>query len=120
MGRPTKYGTHQAQYSCPEDLVFSVPSHIPDSHAAALTVVAMTAADTVFNLFKSPLPDTPAAFLHLALVWGVSSSVGVCTVQFLRASRCQNILVKASPARHELLKSLGLTRSRLFFTDSSI
>ena len=109
IGRPTKYGTHQAQCSCPEDLVFGVPSHIPDSHAAALTVVTMTAADAVFNLFKLPLPDTPAAFLHPVLVWGASSSVGICTVQFLRASGCENILVTASPARHELLKSFGAT-----------
>ncbi|KAF1939302.1 NAD(P)-binding protein [Clathrospora elynae] len=109
IGRPTKYGTHQPQLLCPEDLVFRVPSNLSESHAAALTVVAMTAADAVFNIFKLPLPTTPAVFSSPILIWGASSSVGICAVQFLRASGCQNIFVTASPARHALLRSLGAT-----------
>lgn len=109
MGRPLKYGTHQNRLVCPDDLVFEVPSNLPESHAAALTVVAMTAADAVFNLFQLPLPTSPADYCRPVLVWGASSSVGVCAVQFLRSSGCQNILVTSSPARHELLKSVGAT-----------
>jgi NADPH:quinone reductase-like Zn-dependent oxidoreductase len=109
IGRPRKYGAHQARLACPEIDMFKVPSNLSQTHAAALTVVAMTAADTVFNLFELPLPDTPATFTSPILVWGASSSVGICTVQFLRASGCQNILVTASPKRHELLKRLGAT-----------
>jgi len=109
IGRPLKYGVHQRCLACPEDMAFEVPSNLPESHAAALTVVAMTAADAVFNLFQSPLPTTPVVCTQPVLVWGASSSVGFSAVQFLRASGCKNILVTASPARHELLKRIGAT-----------
>lgn len=111
MGRSSRYGTHQAHCFCPEDMIFKVPSHLPESHAAALTVVAMTAADTVYNIFKLPLPTSPAVHTRPIIIWGASSSVGICTLQFLKASGCQNILVTASPGRHELLKSLGATHA---------
>ncbi|KAH3972295.1 hypothetical protein HBI62_021580 [Parastagonospora nodorum] len=111
MGRPSRYGTHQAHCYCPEDMIFSVPSHLPQSHAAAITVVAMTAADTVFNIFKLPLPTSPAVHNCPIVIWGASSSVGICALQFLKASGCQNILVTASLGRHELLKSLGATHT---------
>ncbi|KAL1792353.1 hypothetical protein ACET3X_008860 [Alternaria dauci] len=110
IGRPLKYGAHQSRLACPDDMVFEVPPNVPETHAAVLTVVTMTAADAVFNLFKLPLPTTPAAYTRPILVWGASSSVGFTTVQFLRASGCQNIIVTASPARHELLKSIGATQ----------
>jgi NADPH:quinone reductase-like Zn-dependent oxidoreductase len=107
IGRPLKYGSHQSRLACPDDMVFEVPHNLPETHAAALTTVTMTAADAVFNLFQFPLPTAPAAYTRPVLVWGASSSVGFSTVQFLRASGCQNIIVTASPARHGLLKSVG-------------
>ncbi|KAF2028718.1 GroES-like protein [Setomelanomma holmii] len=110
IDRPSKHGTHQSRLACPEQDLFKVPPNLPEAHAAALTVVTMTAADTVFNLFKLPLPSDGATFTKPILVWGASSSVGICTVQFLRASGCTNILVTASPKRHDLLKSLGATQ----------
>ncbi|KAI4944777.1 hypothetical protein J4E91_008464 [Alternaria rosae] len=109
IGRPLKYGVHQRRLACPEDMAFEVPSNLPESHAAALTVVAMTAADAVFNLFQFPLPTAPTTYTQPVLVWGASSGVGFSAVQFLRASGCKNILVTASPARHELLKRIGAT-----------
>jgi NADPH:quinone reductase-like Zn-dependent oxidoreductase len=109
IGRPLKYGAHQSRLACPDDMVFEVPPNLPESHAAALTVVAMTAADAVFNLFQLALPTAPADYTRPILVWGASSSVGFSAVQFLRASGCKNILVTASPARHELLKRVGAT-----------
>lgn len=111
IGRSSRYGTHQAHCYCPEDIIFKVPSHLPESHAAALTVVAMTAADTVYNIFKLPLPASPAVHSRSIIIWGASSSVGICTLQFLMASGCQNILVAASPSRHELLRSLSATHT---------
>lgn len=110
IGRPLKYGVHQTHLACPDDMVFKVPANLPETHAAALTVVAMTAADAVFNIFQLPLPTSPVGNALPVLIWGASSSVGLCAVQFLRASGCQNILITASPARHELLKSLGATQ----------
>ena len=94
-------------------MAWLVPENLPRPHAAALSVVAATAADTVFNLFGLPLPgdeDTTTKkdqARGAMLIWGGSSSVGICAVQLARAAGCREILVTASPGRHELLKSLG-------------
>lgn len=109
LGRPAKYGAHQRLLAVPGDSVFKVPSNLPETHAAALTVVVMTAADVIHNLFKFPLPTSPGNFTSPILIWGASSAVGISAVQLARASGCRNILVTASPARHDLLKRLGAT-----------
>lgn len=109
LGRPSKYGAHQAIISVPSDMAFRVPSNLPESHASALTVVAMTAADAMYNLFKAPLPTKPELIDKPILIWGGSSSVGLCAIQFARASGFQNIFVTASSSRHEMLKGLGAT-----------
>ncbi|KAI6754771.1 hypothetical protein HG530_012523 [Fusarium avenaceum] len=109
LGRPTKYGAHQSFLVAPCEMVFKIPSNLPEAHAAALTVVVMTAADIVHNLFKFPLPMNPGDFSCPILIWGASSAVGLCTLQLARASGCRNIFVTASPARHDLLISLGAT-----------
>ncbi|KAH8896563.1 GroES-like protein [Thozetella sp. PMI_491] len=111
--RPLKYGAHQSVLVCPEEMVWKVPSNVPPSHAAALTVVAMTAADAMYNAFAKPMPGirtTADPDKSPMLIWGASSSVGVCAVQLARASGVQNIFVTASPARHQLLLSLGATQ----------
>ncbi|KAF3040770.1 hypothetical protein E8E12_009406 [Didymella heteroderae] len=119
LGRPSKYGAHQDIVSVPTDMAFRVPSNLPESHASALTVVAMTAADTMYNLFKAPLPTEPAVIDRPILIWGGSSSVGLCAIQFARASGFQNIFVTASRPRHETLKGLGATH--LFdYTSSTV
>ncbi|OAL07117.1 GroES-like protein [Phaeosphaeriaceae sp. SRC1lsM3a] len=115
LGRPIKYGTHQDFLVCPEDMCFTVPDHIPMSHAAGLTTVAMTAADVVFNLFKLPLQslhqtlaehNNPGPFL----IWGASTSVGICTLQFAKAIGCEPIFVTASASRHSELLELGASK----------
>lgn len=111
MGRPTKYGAHQSYLVVPEDYVFRVPANVPEPHAAALTVVTMTAADVIFNLFKFPIPTSPGNFTAPILIWGASSGVGISAVQFAKASGCKNIIATASPSRHSLLKSLGVTHT---------
>ncbi|GAB7335734.1 hypothetical protein MBLNU13_g08031t1 [Cladosporium sp. NU13] len=115
IGRPSRYGAHQDYLCCPEDMAWLVPDNFPRDHAAALPVVAATAADTVFNLFGLPLSDDDSTMTKedqargAILIWGGSSSVGICTIQLARAAGCREILVTASPGRHELLKSLGAT-----------
>lgn len=115
IGRLAKYGTHQSYLVCPEKMAFSVPEDMPPEHAACLTVVAMTAADALYNLFKLPLPGDPAQSSSdndstgPLLIWGASSSVGICAIQFARASGVSPILVSASPKRHALLTELGVT-----------
>lgn len=109
LNRPLKYDAHQDIIAVPDDMVYRVPSNLPESHAAALTVVAMTAADAVYNIFKAPLPTQPVLTETPLLIWGASSSVGLCALQFAKASGFRHIFVTASPARHELLKSLGAT-----------
>ncbi|KAI9924285.1 hypothetical protein ASPWEDRAFT_174152 [Aspergillus wentii DTO 134E9] len=108
LGRPEKYGTHQSYLVCREDMVFRVPGHLPEHHAACLAVVAMTAADGLYNLVRLPLPTEGKANSGL-LIWGASSSVGVCAVQFASASGVFPIIVTASPGRHDMLKRLGAT-----------
>ncbi|KAF3045841.1 hypothetical protein E8E11_006891 [Didymella keratinophila] len=109
LGRPSKYGAHQDIISVPSDMAFRVPSNLPESHASALTVVAMTAADAMYSLFKAPLPTEPGTIDKPILIWGGSSSVGLCAIQFARASGFKNIFVTASSSRHEMLRGLGAT-----------
>lgn len=109
--RPAKYGTHQRYLVCPENMAFLVPAAMPQHHAACLTVVAMTAADALYNIFKFPPPqegghDKKSGPL---LIWGASSGVGLCAVQFAHASGAYPIIVTASPERHSLLLELGAT-----------
>ncbi|KAJ5769002.1 alcohol dehydrogenase [Penicillium odoratum] len=114
VGRARKYGTHQNYLICPEEMAFLVPSGLPREHAACLSVVTMTAADALYNLFKLPLPshmDTPKSDSSKSLlIWGASSSVGMCAIQLARASGVHPIFVTASPQRHTLLQELGATR----------
>lgn len=115
LGRPTKYGAHQDFLVCPEDMCFAVPSHVSMSHAAALPSVTMTAADVVFNLFKLPLPFQEQTVAEhnkpgSLLIWGASTSVGICTLQFAKAIGCHPIFVTASPSRHSALLELGASR----------
>ncbi|KAJ5479821.1 hypothetical protein N7530_005330 [Penicillium desertorum] len=115
LGRPLKYGTHQTYMICPDRMAFLVPANLPPEHAACLSVVAMTAADALYNLFKFRLPQdisdnsgNPKATGPL-LIWGASSSVGICALQFARASGVFPILVTTSPQRHSLLLKYGAT-----------
>ncbi|OGM42365.1 putative alcohol dehydrogenase [Aspergillus bombycis] len=112
LNRPARYGTHQRYLVCPEEMAFHVPANLPPHHAACLSVVAMTAADTLYNLFRFPLPDTETTEKagRPVLIWGASSSVGLCAVQLARASGIYPIFVTASPSRHSLLLELGATK----------
>lgn len=115
VGRLAKYGTHQRYMVCPEDMAFSVPSTVPPEHAACLSVVASTAADALYNILKLPLPQNRGApnsesQVHgPLLIWGASSSVGICALQLAKASGVFPIFVTASPERHPLLLDLGAT-----------
>ncbi|PWY69961.1 alcohol dehydrogenase [Aspergillus eucalypticola CBS 122712] len=112
INRPPKYGTHQRYLACPEDMVFPVPAALPPHHAASLTVVAMTAADALYSILNLPLPyehDNQATTTKPLLIWGASSSVGLCALQLARASGIHPIIVTASPERHSLLQELGAT-----------
>ncbi|KAJ5934784.1 chaperonin 10-like protein [Penicillium verhagenii] len=111
VDRAKTYGTHQSYLSCLEEMVFLVPPNLPYYHAACLSVVTMTAADILYNLFKPPLPSaSPETRPKPMLIRGASSSVGICTVQVACTSGVQPIFVTASPGRHHLLYELGATR----------
>lgn len=117
IGRPSKYGAHQRYLICPEDLAFKVPSHLPEHHAASLSVVVMTAADALYNFFGFTLPSlcedgrkVEGKVASPLLIWGASSSVGLAAVQFARTSGVYPIYVTASSERHALLRELGATQ----------
>lgn len=112
VGRPQKYGSHQDQLAAPEDIMFGVPESLPPQEAAALTVVACTAADALYGFFKAPPPGENGPHggsQGPLLVWGGSTGVGLCLIQLARASGVSPIIATASPARHELLRDLGAT-----------
>ncbi|CZR67114.1 related to toxD protein [Phialocephala subalpina] len=117
LGRPPKYGAHQAYLVCPEDRAFRVPTHVPHPDAACIVAVARTAADAIFNLFGYPLPtnstdastDAPTAPIGPLLIWGASTSVGVCALQYAHAIGATPIFVTASPTRFSELRELGAT-----------
>ncbi|KAG6367077.1 hypothetical protein INS49_001259 [Diaporthe citri] len=112
VGRSQKYGSHQNQLASPEDMMFSVPESLPPQEAAALSVVACTAADALYGFFKAPPPGesgVQGGRQGPLLVWGGSTGVGLCLVQLARASGVSPIIATASPARHELLRDLGAT-----------
>lgn len=119
-GREWKYGVHQAFVAAVEELTFKVPGQgkgsLTMAEAACMPVVVGTAADAVFNFMGRALPGSVGEGVGKGktagalLVWGASTSVGLCVVQFAKASGISPILVTASPARHGLLKELGATR----------
>ncbi|KAF4498566.1 toxD [Fusarium agapanthi] len=110
LRQPVHYGAHQAYITCPEDMLFKVPDNLPLPDAASLTVVAMTAADVVYNLFQFPLPTQEEKLAHKVpfLLWGATGSVGYCALQFAIASGVSPIFVTAIPAQFEHLRSLGV------------
>lgn len=112
VGRAAKYGTHQPELVCPEEMLFRVPPNLPPHHAACLSVVTMTACDALYNIFKFPLPagNLKADKSSSLLIWGASSSAGLSAVQLAAASGIYPILVTASPKNHPLLLHLGATR----------
>ncbi|KAF9880407.1 alcohol dehydrogenase [Colletotrichum karsti] len=113
VGKPWKHGAHQEYLSCPEEIVFKVPDNLPRDHAACLTTVLTTAADGLYNIFGYPLPgEQPSKGFKPGplLIWGASTSVGLCMLQLARASGAFPIFVTASLRRHELLEKLGATR----------
>ncbi|KAF4945307.1 hypothetical protein FGADI_12047 [Fusarium gaditjirri] len=110
LQQPLHHGTHQAYITCPEDMLFKVPDNLPLPDASSLTIVAMTAADAVYNLFQFPLPtvsEKRASDVPF-LLWGASGSVGYCTLQFAIASGVSPIFVTANPSQFEHLRSLGV------------
>ncbi|PNP86503.1 hypothetical protein FNYG_00205 [Fusarium nygamai] len=110
LHQPVHYGAHQAYITCPEDMLFKVPGNLPLPDAASLTVVAMTAADAVYNIFKFPLltKNERLAYKVPLLLWGATGSVGYCALQFAIASGVSPIFVTANSAQFEHLRSLGV------------
>lgn len=112
VGRPLKYGSHQRYLCCPEDWVFSVPPKLPLAHAACLSVAATTAADALYNCLQIPAPGKQSNERHTLgplLIWGCSTSVGLCMLQFARASGIHPIFATASSRRHSILRKYGAT-----------
>ncbi|RSL59710.1 hypothetical protein CEP54_007200 [Fusarium duplospermum] len=112
LGRSSKYGSHQAYLTCPETMLFKVPDNLPQSDAACLTVVAMTAADALYNYLQFPLPGETERFDKNGpfLLWGATGAVGYCALQYAVASGISPIFVAATPEKFEHLESLGATK----------
>ncbi|KAM0427919.1 hypothetical protein ACHAPT_007379 [Fusarium lateritium] len=112
LGRSSNYGSHQAYLTCPETMLYKVPNNLPQSDAACLTVVAMTAADALYNHLEFPLPGETKESEKRGpfLLWGATGAVGYCALQFAAASGISPIIVAAKPEQFEHLESLGATK----------
>ncbi|KAM0329503.1 hypothetical protein ACHAQA_004812 [Verticillium albo-atrum] len=112
--RPLRFGTHQKYIATAASAgTFKVPKNMPEPDAAAFMSVFQTAGDALFNRLGLPLPDysaQPQALSTTLVIWGGSTSLGVCAIQLARAIGITSIIVTASSARHQLLIGLGATR----------
>ncbi|KAL6251314.1 hypothetical protein RBB50_001522 [Rhinocladiella similis] len=117
--KPRSHGAHQDVAIAEEGHMWSlVPARVPHSHAAVMTIVVRTAADTLFNLFGLPLPgsvkgeETETSYHHpgAILIWGGASSVGIAAIQLAKAAGLSIIFTTASTRHHDALVRLGATK----------
>lgn len=113
--RPRSHGAHQS-FAIAEDghMWLRLPSGVPHSHAAVLSIMVRTAADALFNAFGIPLPgeggsEAAATIAGPILIWGGATSVGTAAIQLAKAAGISTILTTASAKNHHALLRLGAT-----------
>lgn len=93
-----------------EIFVSAIPDSLPLENAAVLPVSISTAATALFVELKLPFPSlNPKPLGRRILVWGGSSSVGCSMIQLAVAAGLE-VVTTASPANHDLMRSLGASQ----------
>ncbi|KAL7907751.1 quinone reductase [Trichoderma velutinum] len=105
--------TFQQYCEMPASLVSKTPSNISDDEAAGISL-AMVAVVTAFydktgHGLKAPWDEGGRNIGNgkAIVIIGGASSVGQYAIQMARISGFEKVVTNASPANHELLKSLG-------------
>ncbi|KAL2849287.1 chaperonin 10-like protein [Aspergillus pseudodeflectus] len=95
-----------------EQLVAEVPFSLELEHAVVLPLAVSTACAGLYrkDYLNLPLPSLTAGKQDKSgqsiLIWGGASSVGATAIQLAAASGA-TVITTASPANHDLVKSLG-------------
>lgn len=86
-GLLTKKATNaafQSYATCLEVLVCHIPDSVPLVNAAVLPLAVSTASTGLFSVLKMPFPKvSPEPTNRTILIWGGSSSVGSCAIQYV-------------------------------------
>ncbi|TKA21888.1 hypothetical protein B0A50_08624 [Salinomyces thailandicus] len=108
MSKEARNGGYQRNVALPAPLFAPLPDSLPYTQAAVLPVGMSTAAAALFNpdSLGLPMPPTKAPNSPTLMVWGGSSSVGLCAIQLAKlvGARC---VVTASSKNARLCKDVG-------------
>lgn len=90
------------------DVTFRVPSNITPAQAASAPIPLTTACQAFYLRFGFPKPGQDSSSLHgkWILIWSGSTAVGQYAIQLAKLAGLR-IATTASPAKHDLVKSLG-------------
>ncbi len=96
----TRFGGYSTHVVVPSAYVFSIPSGIADTAAAALPVNYLTASLALYRLANLAQRET-------VLIHGAGGGVGIAATQLARL-RHARVIGTASPGKHDTLRSLGV------------
>jgi D-arabinose 1-dehydrogenase-like Zn-dependent alcohol dehydrogenase len=90
------------------DVTFRVPDNISAQQAASAPIPLLTACQAFYLRMRLPFPDADNSAVRgkWILIWSGSTAVGQYAIQLAKLAGLK-IATTASPAKHELVKSLG-------------
>lgn len=110
--RPLYIGAHQDYAIAASNFWYKLPpspGRLGPREAATLPVMALTAADGLFNFLglASPAAGVVGSASQALLIWGGASTFGTAAVQLAKAAGHGPIFATASTKNHVTLKTLG-------------
>ncbi|KAF6816584.1 alcohol dehydrogenase [Colletotrichum plurivorum] len=107
------HGTHQDLVLAESSLTHKIPPGIDLKEASSLPMSLQTAADAIFNVLGTSLPEAnvpgSSAKGRAILIWGGATAVGVSAIQLAKLAGFNPIFATASPRNHLALQALGAT-----------
>lgn len=90
------------------DVTFRVPSNVTAQQAASAPIPLLTACQALYLRMRLPFPEADNSSVKgkWILVWSGSTAVGQYTIQLAKLAGLK-VATTASPAKHDLVKSLG-------------
>lgn len=84
LTRKTTNAGFQKYTTCREILVAVVPDHLPLANAVVLPLCYSTAVTGLFKILELPFPKLePVPIEKTVLIWGGSSTCGLCAIQYV-------------------------------------
>ncbi|HEY7172536.1 MAG TPA: medium chain dehydrogenase/reductase family protein [Vicinamibacterales bacterium] len=99
----TRFRGYATQVITPVDFVFPLPERLSDAEGAALPVNYLTALIALYRMANISPGET-------VLIHGAGGGVGIAATQLARLRRA-NIIGTASAAKHDALRSFGVTHA---------